>query len=321
MSILLIDGSNVVSIHRSANTALDANGEPVGMIVGTLRLISKLCQTLQPERCIFFIDGKNGSAKRKSLYKNYKAGRKPRLILARTISFVNEKQATDNADWQFNTLLSILETLPIQVVITDSHESDDAIAYHLKYRKRYYGDENKQTIICSCDRDFGQLVSDSVSIYNPINKSYTNPDNFLSKHEVSHQNWLFFRCITGDASDALPGVGGIGPATLKKVFDITSNEKFTIDSIKDLSDDNKVAKKLKDNIALIELNEKLMSLEEPLISLSVAEKLDYQFTNFEPKMNRVQFILKSSGLPFDIGAATAFNSLLATRKKHEPNGI
>jgi len=314
MSTLLIDGTNLFMIHWSANPALDLAGNPIGAVSGFTRFVSKFCQAYQPTKCVVFFDGKNGSAKRKSIFKDYKSGRKPRTIIARSIGFETIDAANRNRDYQFKALQEILETLPVNTVICNDFETDDAIGYFIKNKTNYGCENNEDIVIVSCDKDFLQLINDNTNIYNPISKKFISKDNIVENYEVSAANWLFYRSITGDKSDNLDGVKGIGPATLKKLFDITSNEKFEIESIKSLDDNNKIAKKLKENIDLIERNEKLMSLSAPLISLSATDRLHYQLTHFEPRIDKKNFIIKAATINnIDISMTVNFNSLL-TRK-------
>lgn len=313
MSVVLVDGSNLFSIHFAANTAMDQNGVPIGAIVGCLRFLSKFVAAINPQRVIIFFDGKNGSAKRRSLYKDYKSGRKPRQVIGRQIAFESPEAAANNQDWQFSVLQELLECLPVQIIITDSYETDDAVAEFVKNKKRY-GHENSDVYICSTDRDFSQLLREDVFIYNPVSKSFLSTENFIDKYEISHQNWLFYRAICGDQSDNLKGVKGFGAKTLAKVFNITGSVGLTTDSIREsTSQDNKV-KKLQENLETIELNWKLMDLSKPLISLSVADKLDYQLLNFEPKLNKKDFIVKCASLGFvDQSILPRFISLVGTK--------
>lgn len=298
MSVLLVDGTNLFCVHYAANTAMDTNGNPIGAVVGFTRLLSKFVEAMAPEKVIVFFDGKNGSAKRKSLFRDYKGGRKPRMIIGRQIGFSTEDAALRNKDWQFSNLLSLLDCLPVQVVITDDYEADDGAAYFLKHKKRY-GHEKSDVIILSCDKDFSQLLSEEVSIYNPINKNFITTENFVEKYEVSHRNWLFFRSVCGDPSDNLDGVKGFGAKTLQKLFDIQNPDAtFTPADINASIIDHKNMVKLKEGLDVIERNWKLMDLSNPLISLSTADKLDYQFMNFKPKMNRKDFILQCATLGF-----------------------
>lgn len=315
MTTVIIDGSNLFMIHRAANTAMDSGGNPCGGVLGFVRFLSKFVSASEPQRVIILFDGKNGSAKRRSIYKNYKAGRKPRTTIGRTLQFGSESSAIDNQDWQFNNLLHLLACLPVQVMIVDDAEADDAAAYFIKNRHRYSCDGD--VLLVSTDKDFSQLLSDEVSIYNPINKNFVTTENFVEKYEVSHQNWLFFRSICGDASDNLDGVKGFGAKTLQKVFDIQNPElKFDTDSIRNLKSEDKKLLKLKENLDLIERNWKLMDLGNPMISFSTSEKLDYQFLNFEPALNKKDFIVRCSELGFiDQSVLPRFLSLLLSAKK------
>lgn len=296
---------------------MNLQGVPVGGVTGFVKFLSKFCQAFQPTNCVVFFDGKNGSAKRKTIFKEYKSGRKPRTIIGRQIGFESIDAAAKNQDYQFKALMEILETLPVNVIKCDDFEADDGIGFFIKNKQRYTQTQEEDVVIVSCDKDFLQLLSDNVNIYNPISKKIITKENVVENYEVAAVNWLFYRSVTGDKSDNLNGVSGIGAKTLKKVFDVSLNERFTIDSIKNLNEENKIAKKLKESIDIIERNEKLMSLSEPLISLLAAERLDYQIRTFEPRLDKKSFIIKASTINnIDISMAINFNSLL-TRKNNE----
>jgi DNA polymerase-1 len=291
-SIILIDGTNLIEIHHAANPATNLNGEPIGMVTGFIRFLNKINQIINPTKIIIFFDGKNGSFKRKQIYKNYKGGRKPRTIIGRQIAFSSEAAALSNKDWQFSNLLNILEKLPIQIIITDDYESDDGIAYCVKYKEKYF--KNSDIFIVSCDKDFNQLVSNDVFIYNPINKNFLTHENFIERLGINQNNWLFFRAVCGDSSDCLSGVKGIGQKTLEKIFDLKSDIELSPKSILSDNSNNKIIKKLQENIDIIERNWKLMDLKQPLISYSTLEKLDFQIQSFCPSLNKKDFIIYGS---------------------------
>jgi len=70
-------------------------------------------------------DGKNGSARRRSIFPDYKANRKVKIRLNRSETVDKE----DNQLKQLLRLIQYLEIMPITTMTMDGSEADDVIAY------------------------------------------------------------------------------------------------------------------------------------------------------------------------------------------------
>lgn len=307
MRRLLIDGTNLARIHFAANPALDANGNPVGIIKGFLSAVSRINRLWKPQEIIVFFDGPGGSYKRRKIYPGYKEGRKERVVVGQQYEFESPEEADRSYDWQVAILSKFLKDCAINIIKTNEYETDDGIAYICNTSPA------DEFLICSCDKDFYQLLSSRVEIYNPIMKQVLGVSYVLEKYQVHPNNWLFYRCIDGDSSDNIPGVKGFGPKTLKKLFSLDQEKKIELDVIPksvNLLKEHKLDAKekrllsrletLNQNLDLLERNWKIMSLADPLISLDHKYEVDYQIENFSPKINPNEFYAKCTTLDLAI---------------------
>lgn len=308
MTTLLIDGSNLFIIHLTANTAVDLNGIPFGGVKGFLSSLSWITKTLKPQRVIIFFDGKGGSSKRREIHAEYKEGRRPPTVVGRMYNFSSQEKADENRQYQFRMLQDLLEHLPVNVIVSNGFETDDGIAYAINH-KDYF--KLNDTTIVSCDRDFYQLVSKNVSIYNPMSKKLLNEKSIVEEFGIHPRNWLFYRSITGDKSDNVDGVKSFGPKTLLKMFELNNeNVSFGPDDIDAMMEilpeikDKTTIKRitmLSENKSKIERNWKLMSLKEPLISAVSKNQITSRIENFNGSFKKMDFYraLDRVGIVFD----------------------
>ncbi len=112
--------------------------------------------------------------------------------------------------------------LPVEVLRGENTEADDLIAGLVHHNPRI------AKRIVSTDRDFLQLVGPKTTVYAPVKKVVIGEDNFdaeampkTSSGEIvtfPRTRFLDYRALTGDPSDNLPGVLGIGPLSAAKLL-------------------------------------------------------------------------------------------------------
>lgn len=312
---LLIDASNNFIRHYMVNSAATSNSVPAGGTVGLLNTIKKAILTLKPEVVYCIWDGENGSIQKRQLLKEYKEGRKARLIVGQSYQYSDEEKAEKNKEWQRSLAHALIELLPVCQIVTDGYEADDAIGYICK-NKAYYG--IRSAIILSSDKDFYQLLNlDRVVIYNPIKKDLVTTKTVLEREEIHPMNWLFYRTVVGDKSDNIKGIHGIGPKKMKKLFDL-KNKEHNPDIIEDLLEaeedkwKKKTLQKLQDNIEIIDRNWSLMNLTEPMMSTRQGDLVDAQVSDFSPSLRAKDLYLRimKEGIPIQNNISSYFHSLV-----------
>ncbi len=90
-------------------------------------------------------------------------------------------------------------------------------------------------------------------------------------------NFPLYRAVTGDASDNIKGIDGIGDKTLLKKFPVISQDtQLSIDELIDFAANNgkgKVLETVTNSKELLELNYSLMQLTESNISMQNKMKI------------------------------------------------
>lgn len=286
--VMVVDGTN--NFYRSyiVDPSLSSNGAPIGGVKGFFKILQKLCREMKPDQIIICWDGAGGSQKRRSISKSYKEGRKP-IRLNRTDRILTEGQETENKIWQQHRLIEYLNETPVIQMMLEGVEADDLISLAVQDSK--YRGWNK--IIVSSDKDFYQLCDDETVVHRPIQKQIKNKPRIVEEFGIHPRNFALARAIAGDKSDNLPGVGGVGLATIaKRLPFLIEDRDVTIDEVVEFCES--VERQLKVHVAvsenkeLITTNYSIMQLYSPMISVQGRAKIRYALDNFEFMFNKTE---------------------------------
>jgi 5'-3' exonuclease len=288
--VLIIDALNAYLRAYIVDPSLSSNGQPIGGIKGFMKILQKLVRDTRPDEIAVIWDGPNGSAKRKIMDKNYKAGRKP-LRLNRAYHNLSDSEVQENKTWQQVRVMEYLNQMPIVQTIIPEIEADDVIAYITQME--YY--EGWQKIIVSNDKDFMQLCDDETVLLRPTQKAILNKHQIIEETGVHPTNMALARAIIGDASDNLPGIRGAGFATVAKRLNFLSAEKtYTIQDVIDFCEKTNSKLKFFSNIvegkSIIEHNYKMMQLYAPQMSIQSKMIVKEAVENFEYTFNKTEVI-------------------------------
>jgi DNA polymerase-1 len=266
--ILIIDGLNTFIRVFSAVPALNDDGMHIGGVTGFLRSVASAIRQHKPTRCIIVFDGKGGSTRRKSLYPNYKANRAVKTKFNRYEEFASLQDEQQSMKQQFGRMVEYLQALPITTMAIDQIEADDAIAY---IANEIFTEPDNRVTIVSTDRDFLQLVNERITVWSPVKKIMYTPAVMREEFGLDSKNYLLYRALTGDKSDNIPGVNGVGLKTMLKQFPLmTENAEVSVESFVEYAETVDKKYKIHETVAqnkeLIELNYRLMQLKNVDIS-------------------------------------------------------
>lgn len=200
--IFLLDMMNLIYRYHWAfhkNPLKSSSGEITSSAYGIANLLFDIRSRYRNPVILGAYD--SGSTKRKALYPEYKSTRKHTLGIPE----------------QTETSRTLLSAHGIPQIKNDGVEADDIIAV----LSRYYSEIGHEVFIVSNDLDFGQLLSPLVKMlkHGKDGKfSFLTVDNFAAEHGVSPDKYLDFLAITGDPSDNIPGVKGIGEIGAKALI-------------------------------------------------------------------------------------------------------
>lgn len=199
--VLLIDGSAVAYRGFYAVRGLStAAGRPTNAIFGFVRMLGQMRATWEPSHWMVAFDGGLPEA-RLALLEDYKAQRKP---------------MPDELREQFDGIRDYLDRAGVCWVLHEGEEADDLMASTAEWAVREGAEE---VLLATGDKDMYQLVGERIVIVPVAGKGGAmDRDGVTEKTGVPPElipEWL---AITGDSSDNIPGVPGVGPKTAARLL-------------------------------------------------------------------------------------------------------
>ena len=173
------------------------------------KTVKSLADSYKCSSIIITADG--GSSKyRKDILPDYKQNRKDKYATQTE----EEKIAFEEFFEEYQATLELLEeSLPL--LRFDGVEADD-VAAHLVKNKDKYG--LGEVWLISSDRDWDLLIQENVSRFSYVNRKEVRIQNWYDHYEVSPEQYISLKCLTGDKGDNVPGITGIGPKRAKDLI-------------------------------------------------------------------------------------------------------
>ena len=290
--VLIVDALNAYLRAYIVDPSISSNGQPIGGLKGFIKILQKLVRETKPDNIIIAWDGPDGSRKRKTMDKNYKAGRKP-IRLNRAIRNLTEDEELANKMWQQRRIIEYMNEMPIIQVLIPQIEADDIISY-VTQMKHY---EGWQKIIVSNDKDFMQLCDEETVLWRPTVNEMLNTKRIVETTGVHPRNMALARAMAGDVSDNLPGIKGAGLKTIQKRLPFLGEDKdYNIPDVLDYCIKNTKGSRVQfynnviDNKKLVEHNYKMMQLYAPQMSVQAKQFTQEAVENFECDFNRTELI-------------------------------
>lgn len=200
--LLLIDGNNLFyRAYYSHGKISSYNGINISAIYGGLNIISAALRKFTIDEVIICWDGSRNKH-RLALWPEYKEGREKKLP--------SELEDMNTQKGQFRELAHYLG---IKQIINPDHEADDLIYKVTRLKKK-----SKPIIILSTDKDFDQLVSEKVYIWNDKLGKMITPKNIKQLKGYKASQCVDYLSLVGDSGDNIPGYRGIGEKTALKIL-------------------------------------------------------------------------------------------------------
>lgn len=190
-------------------------GVPVNAVYGFISMIMKLMKEKNPDHLVFCYDRKEPSF-RKDLYLEYKA---------------NRSEMPEDMQVQMPYLKQIAGLLGICDLEVPSYEADDLIGTVACLAQK----EDYDVFIVSGDKDFCQLVNKNVFLYDTMKEIIFDEELVQAKHGVHPMQFIDYLALTGDTSDNIPGVAGIGPKGAQKLIEQFGTLESIYENIEQIS--------------------------------------------------------------------------------------
>ncbi len=289
--VLLVDGMNTLIRSFTTVRAMNPVGNHIGGTTGFLRSIGYLNRIIRPTKLICVFEGKGSSQNRKNVDSNYKATRG----IARITNwgmFDSKIEEDESLSFQLERLFNYLDCLPVPYIFLEKLEADDIIGYI----SEKLSSEGKKVTIVSSDRDFLQLVNSNVEIYSPIKRKFITQENIKTiLGGIIPENYNIVKALTGDNSDNLVGIKGVGTKTLLKSFpELGTNPNLKLDNIYEISkksmDKKLVFSRIIDDWNKVITNFELMDLHETSLDENEVETVNKFINDPVPSLNTGAFL-------------------------------
>jgi len=164
---------------------------PIGAVYGCMNMLLRLVKDQKPDYIAAAFDS-NKLTFRHSVYEDYKGNR--------------SGNRSDELKPQFELVRELVKAMGISCLYKPGYEADDIIATMAKKYER----EGVQVIIVSSDKDFCQIISDNILMYDPMKSAIIGRNEVIKKFGVPPEKMADMMALWGDVSDNVPGVPGIG---------------------------------------------------------------------------------------------------------------
>ena len=219
---------------RVTSTGIDTSA-----VFGFVNTLQDLLKREQPSHIAVCFDP-GGKTFRHEAYSEYKANRQdtPESILV-AVPYIKR----------------ILEAYKIPVIQVDGFEADDVIGTlaHQAEQQGFF------TYMVTGDKDFGQLVTPQVKIFNPGKNIIEGVDEVNAKYGLKDPKQVIdILALMGDSADNIPGCPGVGPKTAEKLiqqFDSVENLLEHTDELK-----GSIKTKVENNVEQIKFSKFLATI-------------------------------------------------------------
>ncbi len=216
------------------------DGQPVNSIYGFISMFFKTVEKFKDYSFVAALDSRTQTF-RKDYYPEYKA---------------NRKEVDPDLKCQFKHIEKMLRALNVTTVSMDGFEADDIIASIAE--KNSVSD----VVIISSDKDLTQLINEKVILYDSMKEKFIGTEEVKEKFGVYPNKMKEFLTLTGDSSDNIPGIPGVGPKTAAALLEEYGSIDNIYSNISNLKPSLKT--KFEENRKLIEISGFLVTLKSDI---------------------------------------------------------
>ncbi len=253
MDLYIIDGNSYVyRAYYAIKSLANSKGFPTNAIFGFTNMLLKIIREKRPEGLVVSFDSPSITG-RHMLFDQYKA---------------NRKETPADLVGQLPHIRRVIAALNIKVFELPGYEADDIIGT-IAIRAAAEGSD---VYIVTADKDMLQLVDDRIRVYDPMKDRTLDRAYVTEKFGVGPERITEYMALTGDASDNIPGVKGIGEKTAKELLAAFS-------SLTDLLEHSQriPREKLRATIAQ---SRDIMLMSQKLATIDTAVPIDFDISDF-----------------------------------------
>ena len=216
--LALVDGTALAYRSHYAfirRPLTDESGRNVSALYGFALSLLKIVEELDPDYIAVAFDRPEPTFRHEQ-YEDYKATR---------------KETPEEIIDQIPDIQELVEVLGLTVVELPGYEADDVIGTLAREGES----AGLRPVIVSGDKDFLQLVSETVTVIDPGKDITYDPETVVEKFGVPPERVVDVLALMGDASDNVPGVPGIGRKTALMLVQSFGSVEDILENIEDVS--------------------------------------------------------------------------------------
>lgn len=253
--LFLVDGSGFIFRAFHAIPALNrkSDGLPVNAVSGFCNMLWKLLRDARntdvgvtPTHLAVIFDY-SSTTFRKEIYPLYKA---------------NRSAPPEDLIPQFGLIRHATRAFNLPCIETEGFEADDIIATYARQAEAVGAD----VTIVSSDKDLMQLVTANVHMYDAMKDKQIGIPDVIEKWGVPPEKMIDLQAMTGDSTDNVPGIPGIGPKTAAQLLE----EFGDLETLLARADEIKQVKRRENIVA----NAELARVSRQLVELRTDVPLD-----------------------------------------------
>lgn len=290
--LVVIDGHSLLFRAFYAYPSLTtASGELVNAVYGFSNILLSVIRELEPTHIAVSFDRAAPTFRHKE-FDGYKAHR---------------PETPEDLKMQQDRVEEIVSVLNIPIFALEGFEADDVIGTLVKKVKKKR--EKVEVVIVTGDLDALQLVDNKrVFVYTPGRgkkpAKLWDEDAVVNKYGLKPKQIIDLKAMAGDASDAIPGVKGIGPKTGTALLQRFSDLKQIYKNLDKVEEDfgSSVRRKLVEGEEAADMSKKLAQIvtDVPIrLSLDACVLHDYDKEKAANLFSELEFSSLIKKLPDD----------------------
>ncbi|MFH1701544.1 MAG: DNA polymerase I [Candidatus Zixiibacteriota bacterium] len=255
--LFLFDGSALAYRAYYAfvrNPLINSKGENTSAAFGVVGSIIKVLNKEKPDFLAVIFDTKEPTFRHK-LYDDYKATR---------------SKMPDDMVSQLPRIYQAIDALNIKQISMEGYEADDIMAT----LARQGAQEGLSIHLVTSDKDMFQLINENIHMYIPQKGSLPpvrmDREAVKKKIGVYPENVTELMALTGDSSDNIPGIPGVGPKTALSLLEQFGNLQNILDKAEEINAKG-IRNKVLNNKDMALLSLKLVTIDQ---NVSLDIKMD-----------------------------------------------
>lgn len=275
--LYLIDGMSLVfrAYHALSRAGMKApSGEPTGAVFGFINLLLSIMDKESPEHIAVIFDT-SAPTFRHVLFPQYKA---------------NREAFPEDLEPQLKRIKQLIDLMSIKQLEMPGFEADDIIG--TLSRKASEGGVDVRCI--TSDKDFYQLVGERVKLIKPgkggADFEIVDIRGVFDKFGVEPNRVIDVLALTGDTSDNIPGVKGVGEKTAIPLIAQYGSVEALYENLDQIDKTSLKAK--------FETNRELAFLSKKLVTIETNAPVEYDIDEFKkliPKFDDLDNFCKELG--------------------------